>query len=132
MGSWQNISVVKNKGLPLWLKVKNPPAMQETQVGDVDSTPGLARSPEEKTGSLLQYSLGEAHAQRSLGATVHGVTKSQTRLNNSKQQNTHTKTIQNNHRTDNYLDMWEINQASMYKDCGLEDQKMKNQSLKHV
>ena len=72
--------------------------MQETQVGDVDSTPGLARSPEEKTGSVLQYSLGEAHAQKGPAATVHGVTKSQTRLNNNKEQNTHTKTIQKQSR----------------------------------
>ena len=54
-------------------------------------------------------------------------------LNNSKEQKSDTKNYSiNNHGTDNYLDRWKINQATMYKDCGLEDQKMENKSLKHV
>ena len=31
-------------GLPWWLSVKNPPAMQETHAGDTDLIPGLGRS----------------------------------------------------------------------------------------
>ena len=57
--------------------VKNPPAMQETRV----QFPGLGRCPEGGHGNPLQYScLENPHEQRSLIATVHGVTKSQTRL----------------------------------------------------
>ena len=55
--------------------VKNPPAMQETQV------PRLGRSPGEGNGYPLQYSGLEISMDRGVWrATVHGVTKSQTRL----------------------------------------------------
>ena len=48
-------------------------------VGDLGSIPGLGRSPEERNGNPLQYScLENPHGQRSLGATVHEVTKSRT------------------------------------------------------
>ena len=41
--------------------------------------PGLVRSTGEGNGNPLQYScLGNPHEQRSIAATVHGVTKSQT------------------------------------------------------
>ena len=47
--------------------------------GDLGLIPGLGRSPGGGHGSALQYScLKNPHGQRSLGATVHGVTKSQT------------------------------------------------------
>ena len=48
--------------------------------GDTGSIPGLGRSPGEGNGNPFQYSCVEkSHGQRSLGATVHGVTKSWTR-----------------------------------------------------
>ena len=57
--------------------VNNPPA----NAGDVGSIPGSGRSPERGQCSPLQYSLlGKPHGQRSL--TVHGVTKTWTRLSN--------------------------------------------------
>ena len=45
-------------------------------VGDMDSIPGLGRSPAEGKGYPLQYS----GPKNSLDCTVHGVAKSQTRL----------------------------------------------------
>ena len=57
--------------------VKNPPA----NAGDVDSSPGLGRSPGEGNGNPLQYSLpGEFHRQSSLVGYSPGVAKSQTQL----------------------------------------------------
>ena len=51
------------QGFPAGSEVKNPPA----SAGDVDSIPGLGRSPGERNGNPLQYSLpGEFHRQRSL------------------------------------------------------------------
>ena len=48
-------------------------------VGDLGSIPGLGRSPGGGHGNPLQYScLENPHGQRSLQATVHEVTKSQT------------------------------------------------------
>ena len=59
------------------LMVKNMPAMRE----DLGSTPRLGRSPGEGNGYLFQYSGLENSMDRgSWQATVHGVTKSQTRL----------------------------------------------------
>ena len=49
--------------------------------GDVGSIPGSGRSPEGGHGNPLQYScLENSHGQRSLGAIVHGVAQTQTRL----------------------------------------------------
>ena len=48
--------------------------------GDLGSTPGLGRSPEEGKGYPLQYSVQE----NSMDCIVHGFTKSQTRLSDSK------------------------------------------------
>ena len=52
--------------------------------GDPGSVPGLGRSLREGNGNPLQYSclgnLVQAPGQRSLGAAVHGVTKSWTHL----------------------------------------------------
>ena len=45
-------------------------------VGDLGSIPGLGRSPREGKGYALQYS----GLENSMDCTVHGVTKSQTRL----------------------------------------------------
>ena len=51
-------------------------------VGDMGLIPGLGRSPGEGNSYLLQYSGLENSMDRGAwGATVHGVTESQTRLN---------------------------------------------------
>ena len=50
-------------------------------VGDLDSIPGLERSPEEGNGYPLQYSCLENPRDRGAwGATAHRVAQSQTRL----------------------------------------------------
>ena len=57
--------------------VKNPPANS----GEAGLITGLERSPEEGNGNALQYScLGNPMDREAWWATVHGVTKSQTRL----------------------------------------------------
>ena len=59
--------------------VKNPPA----NAGDADSIPGLGRSPGGGNGNPLQYScLENPTARGTWQATVHGVAKSCTWLNN--------------------------------------------------
>ena len=51
--------------------------------GDLDSIPGLGRSPEEENGYPLQYSCLEDPMDRGAWwATICGVAKSRTRLNN--------------------------------------------------
>ena len=51
--------------------------------GDLGSIPGSGRSPGEGNGNPLQYScLENPMDRRAWWATVHGVTKSQTRLSN--------------------------------------------------
>ena len=51
--------------------------------GDLSLTPGLGRSPGERNGYSLQYSCLENSMDRGAWwATVHGVTKSRTRLSN--------------------------------------------------
>ena len=58
------------------LVVKNPPA-NAGDTRDVGSIPGSGRSPEGGHGNPLQYScLENRHGQRSLAATVHGVSES--------------------------------------------------------
>ena len=47
-------------------------------VGDLDSIPGLGRSPGEGKGKSLQYS----GLENSMDCIIHGVAKSQTRLSN--------------------------------------------------
>ena len=60
--------------------VKNLPASAE-EVRDPSSVPGLGRSPGGGHGNPLQYSCLENSMDREVWwATVHGVTKSQTRL----------------------------------------------------
>ena len=54
-----------------------------SNAGDPGSIPGSGRSPGEGNGNPLQYSCLESPMERRVWqATVHGVTKSQTRLNN--------------------------------------------------
>ena len=66
--------------------VKRLPAMREIPVQslgreDLGSIHGLGRSPGEGNGNPLQYSCLENHMDRGAWwATVHGVTKYQTRL----------------------------------------------------
>ena len=58
--------------------VKNPPA----SAGDVGSISGSGGSPGEGNGNPLQYScLGNPMDRVDWWATVHGVAKSQTQLN---------------------------------------------------
>ena len=62
-----------NGGFPGGSVVKNPPA----NAGDMSSTPWLGKG----NGYLLQYScLGNPMDREARWATVHGVTKSWTRL----------------------------------------------------
>ena len=62
------------------LAVKNPPA-NAGDIRDKGSVPGLRRSPGGGHGNPLQYSCLENPMDRGAWwATVHGVTKSQTRL----------------------------------------------------
>ena len=57
--------------------LKDPPA----RAGDTGSVPGLGRSPGGRNGDPLQYSrLENSMASGPWKSTVHGVTKSQTRL----------------------------------------------------
>ena len=52
-------------------------------IGDTGSIPGSGRSPGEGNGNSIQYScLGNPMDRGAWRATVHGVTKSQTQLNN--------------------------------------------------
>ena len=62
--------------------VKNPPAMQETDTGDLGSVSGSGRSSGGGHSNALQYSCLENPMDRGAWQpTVHGVAKSQTRLN---------------------------------------------------
>ena len=68
-------------GFPIGSVVKNPPAMQETHIGDGVSIPGLGRYPGEGNGNPLQYSCQENPMDRGgWWATVLGITKSHTQL----------------------------------------------------
>ena len=68
-----------NMGLPFGSVVKNLPA----NVGDTDSISGSGRSPGKGNGNPLQYScLGNPMGRGAWCATVHSITKSQTRLSN--------------------------------------------------
>ena len=63
---------------PMVHRVKNPPA----SAGDAGLIPGLGRFPGVGNGFPLQYSCLENHMDRGAWrATVHGIAKSQTRLN---------------------------------------------------
>ena len=70
--------------------VKNLPA-NAGGTGDVGSIPGLRRSPGLGNGNPFKYSCLENPMDRGAWwATVHGVTKSQTRLNTYTHTHTHT------------------------------------------
>ena len=68
-----------NRRLPWWLISKE----SACQAGDSDLIPGSGRTPGEGNGNLLHYSsLGNPMDRGACWATVHGVTKSRTRLSN--------------------------------------------------
>jgi len=63
--------------------VKNPPA----NAGDTGSIPGWERSPGGEHGNPLQYScLGSPMDRGAWRATVHGIAKGQTQLNQLRMQ----------------------------------------------
>ena len=63
-------------GLPYWLSDNTP-----ANAGDMDLIPVSGRSPGEGNGNLLQYScLENSMGRGAWWATVHGITKSWTRL----------------------------------------------------
>ena len=65
-------------GFPGGARIKNPPA-NARDIRDSGPTPGLGSSPGEGHGKPVPvFFPGESHGQRSLWATVHRVTKSQT------------------------------------------------------
>ena len=72
----------------LWVLLRDFPGGSDGKesacnAGDLDSIPGSGRFPEEGNGNPLQYSCLENSMDRGAWqATVHGVTMSQTRLNN--------------------------------------------------
>ena len=67
-------------GFPSGAVVKNLPA-NAGDIRDAGSIPGLGRVPGEENDNLLQYSCLENFTKRGVWwATVHGITKSQTRL----------------------------------------------------
>ena len=77
--SWQRMWAFQ-----MALVVKNLPANARDK-GDVGSIPGLGRSPGVGYGNPLQYScLEKSMGRRAWWAIVHGITKSQTWLNNWK------------------------------------------------
>ena len=68
-------------GFPSFSAVKNPPA-NGGGARDSGLIPGSGRSPGEGNGNPLQYScLGNSRDRGAWQATVHGVAKSQTQLN---------------------------------------------------
>jgi len=72
--------VFKDRGFPGSSVVKSLSA-NAGDTGDSGLIPGLGRSPGERNGNPLQYSfLENPMDKRAWWATVHGVTKSQTRL----------------------------------------------------
>ena len=81
--SWVRMMPWRRDGLhtPVFLDFPCGSAGEESacNVGDLGSIPGLGRSPGEGKGSPLQYSVPETL----MDCTVHGVTKSRTRLSKS-------------------------------------------------
>ena len=77
-GSGHESVVLKTMDLPSGSVVKNLPA----NTGDTGMVPGLGRSPRKGNGNAFQYScLGNSMDREAWWATVHGVTKCQTRRN---------------------------------------------------
>ena len=76
----------RHKGFPGGAVVNNP----LTNAGDTSLIPGSGRSLGEGNGNPLQYyCLANSMDRGTRQATVHGVTKSQTRLNNGACMHTH-------------------------------------------
>ena len=77
---YTHVCVCVYEGFPGDSVVKNMPA-KARDTGDIVSIPGSERSPGEGNGNPLQYSCLENSMDRGAWwATVHGVTKNQTRL----------------------------------------------------
>ena len=77
--SWLNDLAFLQLGSALWLS-QNPPA-STGDTGDVGSIPRSGRSPVGENGNSVQYSCLESPMDRGARpATVHEITKSQTRL----------------------------------------------------
>ena len=73
-----NLCPIKLLGLPWWLSGKE----SACHAGGTSSSPGQGRSPGEENDSPLEYSCLESLMDRGhWWATVHGVAKSWTRLN---------------------------------------------------
>ena len=88
------------------LVVKNPPA-NGGNLRDLDSIPGLGRSPGGRNGNPLQFSCLKKPMNRGTWwATVHGVAKSQTWLKWLSMYALHLKCLQN--VSPNRLDNWLI------------------------
>ena len=73
------------KRIPLGYKLGFPGGSDDKastcSAGNLGSTPGSGRSPERGNGNPLQYScLGNPKDREAWQATVHGITKSRTRL----------------------------------------------------
>ena len=66
-------------GLPRWLSGKET-TCKAAATGDAVSIPGSGRSPGEGNGYPLQYCLENPMDRGAWWATVHGVTKSRTRV----------------------------------------------------
>ena len=108
---------MKYCGFPSGVVVKNPPANAE-EVRDVGWIPGSGRSPRGEHGYPLQYSCLENPMYRGVWqATVHRVTKSQTRL---KRLSRHTPTFPANLA------------AQRVEGCGHQDTKNILQPLLHL
>ena len=70
-----NLSELIYKMLPWWCSGKE----SAINTGEVDSVPGLGRSPEGGNGNSLQYScLGNPMNRGAWWAIIHGVAKSHT------------------------------------------------------
>ena len=70
-------------------------------MGDQGLIPELRRSPGEGNGNPFQHFLnGKSHGQRRLAGSVHGVTKSQTQLN---EQTTTTRSVHDEHESEQAL-----------------------------
>ena len=84
-----HIIYYKAQGLPWWLSSKE----SACNAGDLGSIPGSGRSHGVGNGNPLQYSCQKNPMDRGAWqATVHGVTKSQTRLKQlNTQMHTHNK-----------------------------------------
>ena len=82
-GVWWGLDVTWSFSFPPTLGVPGGPdgKASASNVGDLNSTPGLVRSPGEGNGNPLQYSCLENPMDREAWwATDHGVSKSQTGL----------------------------------------------------